>query len=90
MSDPQQYQLIDPSNKLLTQTPSVLTTGRVPTPDGDRAVITIRTDSATLTVFLAKAELHDWIESLQVTEGNMSELAVASVPLPAFNGKARK
>lgn len=91
MGEPQpDFQLIDPSNRLLNQTPSVLTTGRIQTPMGDRGVITIRTDSATLTVMLAKPELMNWIKSLQEMASQMSGLAVATVPLPAFNGKAKK
>jgi len=51
---------VDPGNELLNEVPAQLTTGLVPTPGGQRLVLTIRTATTTLTVFLAKEYAENW------------------------------
>ncbi len=69
---------IDRGNTLLTPTPSVLSMSRVRMPDGtELAVATIRTTSATVTVYLSKAEAEAWGENFQFTAAKMSSLIAA-------------
>lgn len=96
---PQQYSLIDPSNHLLAMQPAVLTTGLVPTSDGQKSAITIRTSTTTLTVLLEKQDLEAWaaqlVKQAQVMSGSGIEvvpgdaLGMLQRPPAAFNRKGR-
>jgi hypothetical protein len=61
VSTPRPPQFVDPANPLLSQVTARLDAGTVSTPDGSRVyVLTIRTASTTLTVFLSADDLHAW------------------------------
>lgn len=74
----------DLGNHLLLPGPAVLTTSPVNLPDGPRLMLTIRTGSTTLTVFLAKEDLQMWRKQLERDEQRMggSKLITATGPLP--------
>jgi hypothetical protein len=55
---------VDPGNGLLGEVPAQLTTALVETPRGQRLALTIRTTSATLTVFLGAADAKLWAAQL--------------------------
>lgn len=63
---------IDNGNGLLGETPATLTTGLVNTPNGQRAALTIRTPSTTLTVFLGQQDARTWAEHLRRTAEQMT------------------
>lgn len=75
MTEPQ---LVDTSNPHLAQTPATLTTGSVRTEQGQLAVFTIRTPSATLTVFLGQQDADTWAKAFRKQADSLSGLAVAS------------
>lgn len=52
--------LTDPGNGLISEVRCHLVIGKLPTPDGERGVATIRAGNATLTLVLGKAEAEDW------------------------------
>ena len=86
---PQQPQPpFDPGNPLLGEQPAILFTSLVNTPQGQRLAATIRTPSATVTVFLAGADAKAWAAQLTRDSALMSGagLVVAGggqhVPLP--------
>ena len=87
MIDAPQPQPVDPGNTLLSETPATLTTALMQTPQGQRALLTIRTASTTLSVFLGAAEAKTWASMLGATADQMSTsgLIVAAPGLP--NGK---
>ena len=62
----------DAGNQLLAEQPANLITALVDTPMGQRMALTIRTTSATLTVFLAKADADAWVRNLKTTADAMS------------------
>lgn len=66
--------LFDIANTLLTAgLPATLTTGLIPTPDGQHAVATIRTPDATLSVtFASRSEVDTWIGLLTQMRDSMS------------------
>jgi hypothetical protein len=75
----QEYTLIDTSNHLLAIVPAVLTTGLVPTQDGDKTALTIRTNTTTLTVLLAKQDLDAWAAQITKAAQRMSESGIQVV-----------
>jgi len=64
----------DPGNQFLSIGDSSLTVSPQQTPLGQRLCATVRTNSTTLTVFLAKDEVDQWIEVLRTGKGQMSGL----------------
>lgn len=86
MTDPQIPQAVpplDPANQLLAPGPSQLATGVVTTPEGQRMVLTVRTGSATVTVFLARDDALAWAENIRSTAVGMSGLfVVGSLGMP--------
>jgi len=65
--------LFDTGNTLLqTDVPAAMLTGKVPVPDGERGVVTIRTTSATLTVTLTKADAEQWAASFADLAASLS------------------
>lgn len=52
--------LFDTGNVLLAKTQCNLVIGKVPTPQGEMGVATIRTTSVTFTLLLDKSEAEDW------------------------------
>lgn len=52
--------LLDPGNGLISQAPCHLVIGKLPTPDGERGVATIRCANTTLSLVFGKAEAEDW------------------------------
>jgi len=64
----------DMGNPYLSSVESELTTSLVNTPAGQQAAVTLRTTSATVTVFLEKATLKAWAAQLANTETAMTGL----------------
>ena len=60
MTTPQPVPLVDQCNTLLAQIPAQLHTGMLTTSAGKAGVLTFRTSSATLTVFLTADDLRQW------------------------------
>lgn len=61
---PGQVPAVDPGNGLLSEVPAQLTTALVTTPAGQKLAVTIRTTSATVTVFLGGADAKLWAQQL--------------------------
>ena len=59
-NQPQPVPPVDPGNQLLTEQVAQLTTAPVETPRGPRLVLTIRTPSTTLSVFLTGNDALLW------------------------------
>lgn len=55
-----QVPLFDVGNPLLAQGPVNIQTGAVETPAGKTGVLTLRTGSTTLTIFLGEGDLRAW------------------------------
>ena len=64
----------DPGNQFLSIGDSSLTTSPQQTPIGQRLCVTVRTNSTTLTVFLAPDEIDQWVEVLRHGKGQMNGL----------------
>lgn len=62
----------DTGNALLGEQPAQLVTGIVATPAGQRLALTVRTPSATVTVFLAGPDAKAWAARLTQDAGSMS------------------
>ena len=60
MPQPQQVPPFDAGNQLLGEQPAQFTTAKLPTPLGERLAVTIRTPSATVTVFLNGKDAKAW------------------------------
>lgn len=78
----------DPGNVLLTEVPSELSTTVIDTPNGQRLMVTVRTPSTTLTLFLQKQMGESWIEVIQTSVDQMTSLTIApaNIKLPGMNG----
>lgn len=63
---------VDQGNPLLTETPAVLVTTLMDTPAGQRLAMTVRTTSATVTVFLGGTDAKAWGAQLGDAAGRMS------------------
>ena len=63
----------DPGNALLAETGAQLSTALVQTPGGQRMVLTVRTSSATLSVFLQGGDAKVWARNIGALAGQMSE-----------------
>ena len=84
-----QVSLVDAGNALVAQVPTQIHSGSVMTPAGKLGVVTLRTASTTMTVFLSGAELRSWATMLtgladEVTGGLVTASAadVAAVTQP--------
>jgi hypothetical protein len=64
--------LTDPGNILLARVPCNLVTGKIPVPDGELGVLTIRTPDITFTVLLTKAEVIQWADTLALLRDVLS------------------
>jgi hypothetical protein len=67
----------DPGNELLAAGASRLTGSLADTADGQRFMLTIRTPSTTLSVFLTREEARGWGEGIIKLAATMNGLAVA-------------
>jgi hypothetical protein len=63
---------LDPGNALLAETGAQLSTALVQTPAGQRMVLTVRTSSATLSVFLQAGDAKTWAAQISKVAGQMS------------------
>ncbi len=68
----------DAGNQFLSIVPCSMTVSPQQTPAGQRLATTIRTVDTTLTLFLAKDEVEQWIEVLRHGKGQMSGLILGS------------
>jgi hypothetical protein len=84
-----QVPLVDAGNALLAPVPAQMHAGMVNGPDGKTGVITVRTSSATLTVFLGAADLRSWASLLTaladeltggLAQATAADIAVLSQP----------
>lgn len=86
MQPPQQLPPFDTGNQLLAEQPYQFTTAKIPTPMGERLAWTIRTPSATLTVFLNGADAKKWAAQATRDAAGMSETGLVTgngiVPKP--------
>lgn len=78
--------VVDVGNPLLAETPAHLACAVAQTPGGQRAVLTIRTASSTVTVFLSKQDLEQWQSDLKATRSAMTGLIVAPAPSMSLGG----
>ena len=78
----------DLGNTLLAEQPAQMFTTVIPTPAGQRLALTIRTPSATLTVFLAGQDAKTWAANLSKAAAPMSGagLVAAGGNLPRTPG----
>lgn len=90
MSEQQNTPAADPGNLFLSEGPSGLSSTVISTPAGQRLMLTIRTPSTTLTVFLQKPMGEEWVKVIQNGLDQMSSLMVApaNVQLPNMNGRS--
>ena len=65
--------LTDEGNKLLGELPAQLTTDVISTAAGQRLVLTVRTPTTTLTVFLRGADAKNWAHQLSSEASMMSD-----------------
>lgn len=72
----------DPGNQLLAAGPANLTTAIADTPEGKRLVMTIRTTSATVTVFLERDDARNWGSTISNNADQMGGLAVVRSGVP--------
>lgn len=74
MTTPPAEQGFDLGNRYLSEVPSELTTTKVRTPQGQRLAVTLRTTSATVTVFIDRATVRAWSDHLSTEHGGMTDL----------------
>ena len=72
MTQPSQVAPYDTGNQLLAEQPAQLHTALVDTPAGQRLAMTVRTTSATLTVFLQGPDAKTWAAQLTRESAAMS------------------
>lgn len=82
--------LTDSGNSLLAQAPAQMHTGFITTPAGKLGVLTFRTASTTMTIFLGEADLRGWSGALKAMADQIggglvpaSPLDIAAVSAPA-------
>ncbi len=63
---------VDQGNGLLAETGAQLSTALVQTPAGQRMILTVRTSSATLSVFLQAGDAKVWARQISALAGQMS------------------
>lgn len=78
--------LLDPGNALLSKMTSSMIAGKLPTPDGETGVVTIRQGNTTLTLIMDKSEVIQWAESLACLRDSMSG---SQLVIPARGDAAR-
>lgn len=85
---PDQMPAADPGNPFLGPGPSGLSSAVIDTPQGQRLMLTVRTASTTVTVFLEKVHGEQWVNVINDGLSKMSSLitAPANVQLPKLNG----
>jgi len=71
--------LLDAGNSLLARVPCHMVTGKLPTPDGECGVLTIRTADVTLTLILDKASVSQWTDAMA---GLRDALSSANLVIP--------
>lgn len=74
---PEQRAPFDINNPLLTEVPAQLTSTVVPTANGQRLAVTVRTGSTTLTVFLSREDATAWAENMATGARKVSGLIAA-------------
>lgn len=79
----------DAGNPLLAEQPAQLVTALVQTPLGQRLATTIRTPSATVTVFLAGIDAKAWAARLTTDSAGMSEAGLVAASGTALGGPAK-
>ncbi len=90
MPQPVQVPPFDAGNQLLGEQPAQFTTAKLPTPLGERLAVTIRTPSATVTVFLGGKDARTWAKLLtREAEGMSGAGLVTGTVVPAGNGRAK-
>lgn len=65
---------MDPGNRYISEVPAELTCGVANTPGGQRLLLTVRTTSATLSVFLDKTTGEQWRDIIAKELSSMSGL----------------
>jgi hypothetical protein len=85
--------IIDTANTLLQPSPVVLFTGTTDTPQGQRAIITIRTASTTLSIFLDKKDVQAWAGQLhglaaQITASGLTVIRQPGIIISGPDGAA--
>jgi hypothetical protein len=81
---------VDMANPMLTQVPAQLDTGSVGTPSGKLGVLTIRTASTTLTVFLTQDDLRTWSGLLTGLADQLGGSIVVASPLDIAAVRGRR
>ena len=66
----------DPGNQFLSEGPSSLSSTVINTPNGQRLMLTVRTGSTTLTVFLEKQMGESWVKVISDGVTQMSSLVL--------------
>lgn len=79
---PTQIPPADPGNQLLAEVPAQLTTAIADTPAGKRLVMTIRTPSTTVTVFLDRDDARAWGDKVKTEADQMGGLTVVRGAAP--------
>lgn len=67
----------DFNNPLLGETPAQLTSTVIPTANGQRLAVTIRTGSTTITVFLSREDATAWADNIATGAKKVSGLIAA-------------
>jgi hypothetical protein len=65
---------MDPGNRYISEVPAELTSAVANTPNGQRVMLTIRTTSATVTVFLDKQTAERWRDMISNEANTLSGL----------------
>jgi hypothetical protein len=71
---------VDTGNMHLSEVPASLSTAIVQVSGGQKAVATVRTSSATVTVFLSRADLTVWRDQLSTVIGRMNGIILPPGP----------
>jgi hypothetical protein len=78
---------VDEGNALLAEGPAQCTVALVPTPAGQRMVLTVRTSSATVSVLLGQADAKAWGAQITAQAAQMSAAGlIVSGGAPLLNG----
>lgn len=83
----------DTANTLLQPSPAALLTGTIDTQQGQYAIITIRTASTTLSIFLDKKDVQAWAGQLhglaaQMTTAGLTVIRQPGIVIPGPDGAA--
>lgn len=77
----------DLGNTLLSETEAQITCALIDTTTGQRMVLTVRTDSTTLSVLLSREDARKWAAVIKGVGDQMSGLVVAGPGVIPANGK---